>query len=223
MSKIKDLPKKDRPRERLQLVGAENLSDQELLALIIEKGRRGNNVLRLAQNLLSYFGNLSRVRDASLQELQQVRGIGCATACKIKAAFWLGVKSTQKVDRFSDKISSAKDVYSLLFPKIGNKKKEYFILLSLSSQNRLVGIDEISVGTLNSSLVHPREVFSVAIKNNASKIILAHNHPSGNLHPSTEDLKITRRLREVSKVIGIKILDHIILTESDYISLNKYK
>ena len=215
---LHDLPREERPRERLQKVGADNLSLAELLALVIERGRRGENVLAIAQNLISHFGNLAKMKEATIEELQQVNGIGFATACKLKAAFELGEKAQTTATEYGQKIESAKDIFKLLKNDLGNKKKEHFKVLSLDSRNKLISIDNVSVGTINTNLVHPREVFKTAIQHLAVSIILVHNHPSGDTEPSEADIEITKRLIESGKIMGIDILDHIIITKNKFFS-----
>ena len=215
---LHDLPREERPRERLQKVGVDNLSLAELLALVIERGRRGENVLAIAQNLISHFGNLAKMKEATIEELQQVNGIGFATACKLKAAFELGEKAQTMTTEYGQKIESAKDVFKLLKNDLGNKKKEHFKVLSLDSRNKLISIDNVSVGTINTNLVHPREVFKTAIQHLAVSIILVHNHPSGDTEPSEADIEITKRLIESGKIMGIDILDHIIITKNKFFS-----
>ncbi|MDP8226828.1 MAG: DNA repair protein RadC [Candidatus Celaenobacter polaris] len=215
---VRDLPVEDRPRERLQKVGVDNLSTQELLALIIEKGGRGQTVLTLAQNLLAHFGNLQNIKNASIEELKKVKGIGFATACKIQAAFKLGEKAESHITNFGEKIEKPETVYNLLRNEIGNKKKESFYILSLTTRNKLISVDKVSTGTLSASLAHPREVFLPAIKNSASTVIIVHNHPSGDTQPSEDDLEITKRLVEAGKILGIDVVDHIIVARDNYFS-----
>jgi len=215
---LHDLPQNERPRERLKKVGVDNLSLQELLALIIERGKRGENVLSVAQNLLAHFGSLAKIKEASLEELQKVKGIGFATACKLKAAFKLGEKALEYSEKYSQKIETPKDVFNLLKNELGDKKKEHFKLLSLNSRNKLISIDDISIGTLNASLAHPREVFLATIKHSAASIILVHNHPSGDPTPSKDDIEITKRIVEAGKILGIEVLDHIIITKTKVFS-----
>ncbi len=215
---LRDLPQEERPRERLKKVGVDNLSLPELLALIVEKGRRGENVLSIAQNLISHFGNLTKIKEASIEELEQVDGIGFATACKLKAAFKLGEKAQNISVNYGQKIQSAKSVFELLKNDLGNKKKEHFEILSLDARNKLISIDDISIGTINANLVHPREVFKTAIRRLSSSIILIHNHPSGDPEPSEADIKITKRLVEAGKLIDISVLDHIIVSQNKFFS-----
>lgn len=218
---LHDLPQSERPRERLRKVGVDNLSLQELLALIIEKGKREQNVLTVAQNLLVYFGNLAKVKEASIEELQKVKGVGFATACKLKAAFKLGEKAQAIHKTFGQKIETPQDVYNLLKNDLAYKKKEHFKILSLTSRNRLISIDDISMGTLTTSLAHPREIFLPAIKNSAASIILVHNHPSGDSSPSKNDIEITKKILKASKILGIELLDHLIIGETKFFSFKE--
>ncbi|MCK4359059.1 MAG: DNA repair protein RadC [Candidatus Cloacimonetes bacterium] len=218
---VRDLPVEERPRERLQKVGADNLSTQELLALIIEKGGRGQTVLTVAQNLLAHFGNLNNMKNASIEELKQVKGIGFATACKLQAAFKLGEKAEIQITKYGEKIEGPESVFKLLQNEIGNKKKESFYILSLTTRNNLIGVDKVSTGTLSASLAHPREVFLPAIKNSASTVIIVHNHPSGDTQPSEDDLDITKRLIEAGKILGIDVVDHIIISKDSFCSFKE--
>ncbi|MBN1694851.1 DNA repair protein RadC [candidate division WOR-3 bacterium] len=216
---LHDLPQEDRPRERLKEVGVDNLSIQELLALVVEKGRKGKSVLSVSQNLLARFGNLAKMKEASIEELQEVDGIGFATACKLKAALKLGEKALSKHNKFDYQITTPKDVFELLKNDMGNKKKEHFKILSLTTRKKLISIDDISIGILDSSLAHPREIFKPAIQNSAASIILVHNHPSGDPTPSKDDIKMTERLIEAGKIIGIEIDDHVIISDNLFASL----
>ena len=218
---LHDLPRSERPRERLRKVGVDSLSLQELLALIIEKGKRGENVLTIAQNLLAYFGNLKKIKEASIEELQKVKGVGFATACKLKAALKLGEKTLVKSERYGQRIENPKDVYELFKNELGDKKKEHFKVLSLTSRNRIISIDGISIGTLTASLAHPREIFYPAIKNSAVSIILVHNHPSGDPTPSKNDIEITKKILKASKILGIELSDHLIIGENKFFSFKE--
>jgi DNA repair protein RadC len=216
---LHDLPQEDRPRERLKKVGVDNLSIQELLALVIEKGRKGKSVLSVSQNLLARFGNLAKMKEASVEELQEVDGIGFATACKLKAALKLGEKALNKHNKFDYQITTPKDVFELLKNDMGNKKKEHFKILSLTTRKKLIGIDNISTGILDSSIAHPREIFKPAIQNSAASIILVHNHPSGDPSPSDGDVQLTRRIIEAGKIMGIDVDDHVIISDESFASL----
>lgn len=219
---IHDLPASDRPRERLLASGPSKLSLQELLAIIIEKGGRGGNALLVAQNLLSKFGNLQEIRQSELDELQQIKGIGPATACKLKALFEISHRTEQEALTPRNKIPDAKAVFNLLRNMIGGKKQEHFVVLSLNSRNFLLDINPVSKGTLTASLVHPREVFRQAITRCAASVILAHNHPSSVCSPSENDHLITKRLEKAGKILGIQIVDHVIVSNSDYYSFKDH-
>ncbi len=217
---IHDLPKAERPRERLQKHGAETLSFQELLALILGRGIRGESVMVTAQRLLSAFGNIKNLSEASIEELSNVKGIGLAKAAQLKAAFELARRKDDH-DYAKMSVKSHQDVVKLVRPKLKDKKKEQFIILCLDTRNNLVKIGDISTGTLDANLVHPREVFKEAIQSLASSIILVHNHPSGSTEPSDADIDITKRILETGKVIGINVLDHIIIAENNSLSFKE--
>jgi len=220
---IHDLPKSERPRERLQKFGSEALSAQELLALILGRGIAGESVMVTTQRLLSTFGNVKAISEASLEELTKVRGIGLAKAAQIKAAFELAKRGDEELGEKTP-IKTAEDVVKLVRPKLKDKKKEYFLILSLDSRDKLIKISEISIGSLTANLVHPREVFKEAIQTSAVSVVLVHNHPSGDPKPSKDDLMITDRLIKVGKILGIKIVDHIIISKNSFFSLrlNQY-
>ena len=161
---------------------------------------------------------MAKIKEASIEELQEVKGIGFATACKLQAVFKLGEKTQNATTKDGQRIQSAKNVFEILKNELGNKKKEYFKVLSLDSRNKLISVDDISIGTINANLVHPREVFKTAIQHLATSIIVIHNHPSGDPEPSEADLKITKRLIEAGKLIDINILDHVIITKTKFFS-----
>ena len=183
---VRDLPVEERPRERLAKFGAEALSAQELLALILGRGVRGESVMMTAQKLLSKFGSLQGVTEASLEELKQVNGIGMAKAAQIKACLEIGKRArvqnssvqNKAAKKQNERITSPQRVHELVKDRLRNYAKEHFFVLSFDARNKLLGIDTISVGTLTASLVHPRETFEAAIRRHADHIIVAHNHPS---------------------------------------------
>lgn len=193
--------------------GAEALSSQELLALILGRGIRGESVMVTAQRLLSAFGNVKNISQASLEELSAIKGMGIAKASQLKAAFEL---ARRKEEDTGEQISvkSHQDVIKLVRQKLKDKKKEQFLILCLDTRNNLIKISNISTGTLDANLVHPREVFKEAIQSLSSSIILVHNHPSGNPEPSDADIDITKRILETGKAVGIDILDHIIIANN---------
>ncbi len=213
---IHDLPLEERPRERLVKFGEHSLSIQELLQLILGRGIPGESVAVTAQKLLTHFGSLQKLSEASIEELSQIRGIGLAKACQIRACFEIARRTYNndqipKSKRRTKLALSAADVYKLVKSKLKNYTKEHFFVLSFDTRSKLLGIDEISVGTLNANLVHPRETFEAAIHRRAAKIILAHNHPSGNTEPSKDDLEVTKKLVEAGRIMDIEVLDHLII------------
>ncbi len=218
---LRDLPQDERPRERLKKYGVESLSLQELLALIIEKGRKGKNVLTLAQELLARFGNLQKLKEASISELQKVEGIGFATACKIKAALALGERALNTREKPEIKITTPRQVFDLLEPELSKKKKEFFKIICLDTRSKVVAIETISVGSLDTSLAHPREIFYSAIKNTAASFIIVHNHPSGDPTPSQDDIEITKKLKKLSEMLKIPLVDHVIIGGQEYYSFKE--
>ena len=214
---IHDLPVDERPRERLVKFGEQALSTQELLQLILGRGIAGESVAVTAQKLLTQFGSLQKLAEASIEELSSIKGIGLAKAGQIKAAFEIGRRlSTQTLPYKSKELTDPKKVYQLMKSKLKDYHKEHFYIIALNSRN--YSIAEVSVGSLNASIVHPREVFAEAIKNKAASVIFVHNHPSGDPEPSTADLEITKRLVEAGKILGIEVIDHIIITKTGFIS-----
>ena len=219
---IHDLPKEERPRERLVEFGEQALSVQELLQIILGRGIAGESVVITAQKLLSQFGSLQKLAEASIEELSLIKGIGLAKATQIKAVFEIGRRiSNQSLSYKSKELTDPKKVYQLIKSKLKDYHKEHFYIIVLNSRNWSVA--EVSVGSLNASIVHPREVFAEAIKNNAASVIFVHNHPSGDTEPSEDDLEITKRLIEAGKILGIEVIDHIIVTKNDFLSFKEKK
>ncbi len=219
---VRDLPPEERPRERLAQLGAEALSAQELLAIVLGRGIKGKSVTDLVQTLLKKFGNLSNMSAATLPQLQNIKGIGPAKATQLKAVFELARRLERENNagqEHKNMIRSPQEVVGLVRNKLRGKKKEHFLLISLDRRNQIIDIQTISIGNLDSSIVHPREVFKAAISDIAASVILVHNHPSGNTEPSDEDIKLTRRLAESGSTLGIAVLDHIIVGDSSYCSM----
>ncbi|HEY8343588.1 MAG TPA: DNA repair protein RadC [Bacillota bacterium] len=218
---IKNLPLAERPRERLERFGAEYLSNAELLAILLRTGAKDLSALDLAEVLLAKFRTLTELSATSVKELCAVKGIGSSKAVQLLAAFELGRRLYSAKPETMTGIKSPKDVADLLMAKLRFLKHERFLAVHLNTKNKVLSIETISIGTLDSSLVHPRELFKTAIKNSSAALILAHNHPSGDPYPSKEDLTLTRRLREGGEILGIQILDHIIIGDNRYVSLRE--
>jgi DNA repair protein RadC len=219
---IHDLPVSERPRERLQRLGVEALSAQEILALILGRGIAGESVMVTAQRLLSQFGSLKGIAGASLEELAQVKGIGIAKASQIKAA----VELASRVEGYSETankplVKTPDDVAGLVQGRLKGKKKEHFLAILLDTRNQLIRVAEISVGSLDSSIVHPREVFKEAISASAAAVVFVHNHPSGDAEASEDDVRLTKRLAEAGEIMGIDVLDHIIIGGKSYVSMKR--
>jgi len=218
---IQELPKSERPRERLLHYGAKSLSNAELLAILLAtSGKRGENVLTLAQRVLSDLGDLQRLAYISSSELCAIPGIGPAKAVLLLAAVELS-KRLAPDSLIPPTIKSPRDVEAILSAKFLFEERERFYALLLTTKNALIGLEEISVGSLNSSIVHPREVFRQAIRQSAAAIIVAHNHPSGDPTPSKEDVEVTRRLAEAGRIVGIEVLDHVIFGKAVILSLKE--
>ncbi len=212
---IKDMHKIEQPREKLERYGAGKLSDAELLAILLRTGPAGTGVLELSKKILHQFKD-SLLAKADLEELQSIHGLGSAKACEIVACFELGRRLLR--GKKAALILSPREVWEEL-KDIRDHKKENFVVFYLDTQNQLVKREVVSVGTLNGSLIHPREIFEPAVKYLASHIIVAHNHPSGSLEPSDEDLAVTQRLRHAGRVLGIEVIDHVIVTSRGFASL----
>jgi DNA repair protein RadC len=217
---VHDLPLSERPRERLLKLGGEALSAQEILALILGRGIRGESVMVTSQRLLSKFGNLKGIASASIEELTQINGIGLAKAAQIKAAVELSKRLESTADESQrPAIKSPEDVANIVRSQLKGKKREHFLVLCLDTRNRLINCRPVSMGSLDTSVVHPREAFKEAVSSSAASVIFVHNHPSGDPEPSKEDIELTKRLAEAGKIVGIEVLDHIIVCDKDYLSL----
>lgn len=215
--KIKDLPRINRPREKLLKYGVNKLSNTELLAVILGSGKKGENVIDLAKKLIKKFPN-NQLLNISIKHLTEVSGIGKTKACQLSACFELGKRLLK--NKQATLILSPKDIWNEM-KNIRDNKKEHFVIFYLDIRNQVIKKEVISIGNLNNSLVHPREVFEPAIKNLCAQIIIAHNHPSGENTPSKEDIKITKNLIEAGKILGIEIIDHIIVTANHYFSFKE--
>ena len=216
---VKDLPLDERPREKLLLRGAQHLSDAELLAILLRTGLKGKSVINMAMELLVEHGNLAMLATKSSASIRETSGIGKDKAATLLAAFEISRRVQQQSRNIFDKaITSPDEVAEYFIPRLRDEMKELFIVICLSSSNKIIRYEIISEGSLDAAIVHPREVFKVAIENHAKSIILMHNHPSGNLNPSQEDIAITRKLTEAGKILDIQIYDHLVIGGNNYLS-----
>lgn len=218
---IRDMPEDERPRERMERFGPGTLHVAELLAIILRVGNQGVSAVQLGQQLVCRFGGLRGIAGATVTELSQVTGIGPAKACQVKAAFELGKRLAALPNTPRPVISSPGDAANLLMETLRYYKEEHFHTLFLDTRNQVITAQDISIGTLNASLVHPREVFRAAISHTAHAMILAHNHPSGDPTPSKEDIALTARLMQAGELVGIGVLDHLVIGDGVYVSLKE--
>jgi DNA repair protein RadC len=215
MLKVKDKPKIERPREKLEKYGPSKLKDWELLAILLRTGTKDLDVVKLSQKILRDFKD-EKILEASIEDLQNIHGLGLAKACEIVACFELGKRKLK--GKKTNILLTPKDVWEAM-SDIRSSKKEHFVVFYLNARNQEIEREIISVGTVNASIVHPREVFEGAIKNNATSIILAHNHPSGDTEPSQDDIEITKKLVHAGKILDIRIVDHVIVTDKNFLSI----
>ncbi|MEG0297092.1 MAG: DNA repair protein RadC [Clostridium sp.] len=220
--KLKDMPIFERPREKLLALGVESLTNSELLAIILKTGAKGENVVSLSNRVLTEFDGLDGILSAGYDDITQIKGIKESKASQILALGELYKRfHTLRSQRQNFKVTCPKDIAELLYNEMGYNNQEVLKLIMLNTKNIVIGKKDIFKGSLNSSIVHPREVFSEALKRNSASIIVCHNHPSGDPSPSKEDINITVRLAECGKIMGIDLLDHIIIGSNKFISLKE--
>lgn len=220
--KINDIPKNERPMERLLKYGADDLTNAELLAVLLRSGTRGENIISLSTRLLSDVGGLDGLLYINLEEMKKLKGIKDVKACQIVAMMELFKRFRTLRSQSNDfKISSPKDVSELLINEMNNLNQEVLKLILLNTKNIVIGVKDIFKGSLNTSIVHPREIFREAVQRGSANIIICHNHPSGDSTPSKEDINITLRIKQCGDLMGIKLLDHIIIGNNNYISLKE--
>ncbi len=216
---IKDMPVNDRPIERLINNGVENISDEELLAIILKTGTKEVSAKTLANILLNNIGGIKNLKDITLNKLKQIKGIGVVKASTIIACVELSKRINKKIDTiYNVKITSPDIIYNYFKDKFEGKKQEYFYAVYLDSDKKIIQEKLHFIGTINHSLIHPREIYKYAYLCSASAIILVHNHPSGNITPSKEDISTTNNLNEIGNLFGIKIIDHVIVGNDGYFS-----
>ncbi|MFD1178672.1 DNA repair protein RadC [Paenibacillus puldeungensis] len=218
---LRDLPSEERPRERMMLYGASALSHAELLAILLRTGTRHESAVHMAQRLLSGMQGIRGLVDMSLDELTRLKGIGPAKAVQLKAGIELGQRLAKARLPETEVIRSPHVAAELLMEQMRYLQKEHFVCLFLNSKNHIIAQETLSIGSLNATIVHPREVFRAAIKCSSASVICAHNHPSGDPSPSEEDILMTKRLCEAGEIVGIDILDHIVIGDGKFVSLKE--
>lgn len=214
MSNIKNLPKHEQPREKLIEKGATNLRDSELMAILLRTGIEGKDVIKVSEEILQKFPK-KKLLALDYKKLSEIKGVGPGKACLLLAAFELTKRALEHEDNNLPTINNAKDAMAQL-QELRTAKKEHFVVLYLNARNQLIHKETISIGTLNASLVHPREVFKPAIDHLAASIIVAHNHPSGDIKPSEADIFLTGRLSDAGKLLGIELNDHLIIAGNNF-------
>jgi DNA repair protein RadC len=219
---IKDWPEEDRPREKLLNKGPQGLSETELLAIILRNGNAstGESAMDHARLLLNQFGGLKGIEEASVSELSTVKGVGPAKIAQVKACLEIARRIGNRKWKTGEPLRSAEDVYHHFRENLGREKRELFYVVLLNNKNRKIRDVKISEGSLTASLVHPREVYNPVIRDSAAAVIFVHNHPSGDPAPSPEDIDITKRLKEVGDVMGVRVLDHVVIGYDRFFSFS---
>jgi DNA repair protein RadC len=220
---IKEMPKNERPRERLKNDGIDALSNLELIALLLRTGKKDLSVIELSKRVLYHLESLEDLKRISLEELSQIPGIKEAKATTLIAAIELGKRLSSNIQVHKKKIESPYDVYQLMHASLSHLEQEHFMCLYLNTKSELIKKETIFVGTINQTLIHPREIFRTAIKISCSSVIFIHNHPSGDSSPSSADLISTKNLIDASKAVGIHVVDHIIIGKNEFFSIMENK
>ena len=219
--KMKDVPKTERPRERLLQYGSSHLSNQELLAILLGSGTKKESVMGLSSRLLMHFEGLKLLSEATIEELLSIRGIGQAKGVTLLAALEVGKRIHQYKPEERYVIRSPEDGADYVMEEMRSLNQEHLVALFLNTKNQVIHQQTIFIGSLNTSIVHPREIFREAVKRSAASVVCAHNHPSGDPSPSQEDIHVTRRLVEAGKIMGIELLDHLVIGNNRFISLKE--
>lgn len=218
---IRDFPVEERPRERLIKNGPESLSNHELLAILLRTGSKSESVIQLANRLLTHFDGFMGLKDAVVEELMSIKGIGQAKAVQIVASVELGRRISNLTFHNRFVIRSPEDGANYVMNDMRFLSQEHFVCVYLNTKNQVIHRQTVFIGSLNASIVHPREVFKEAFRRSAASIICFHNHPSGNPTPSREDIEVTKRLVECGKMLGIEVLDHLIIGDKKYVSMKE--
>ncbi|MEZ2660313.1 RadC family protein [Aneurinibacillus aneurinilyticus] len=218
---LRDMPETDRPRERMMQAGPGALSNAELLAILLRTGSAEESVLKLSYRVLNEVGGLRGLKSTSFEELTALKGIGPAKALLLMAGLELGKRMSGAPPSERITIRSPKDVADVMMEEMRYHTQEHFVCLYLNTKNHIIGRETIFIGSLNSSIVHPREVYKEAIRRSSASVICLHNHPSGDATPSREDIDVTRRLQEAGRILGIELLDHVIIGDGQFYSLKE--
>lgn len=220
---MRDTPQQERPRERLVRHGADKLGAEELLAVLISRGTSGMPVRDIAHELVVRFGSIGAIAEATIEELKQVPGIGPAKACQLRAAFELARRvQEEQAPGPGEDLSNVDAVVRLIRPAVVDRRKECFFTILLDARSRLIRFDVVSKGGLDTTLAHPREVFDAAVHDHAAGVVVCHNHPSGDPSPSDDDVRLTRRLAEAARIMGIKLHDHVIIAGDKHYSFRQH-
>lgn len=219
---LRNVPHEERPRERMMQYGAEALSHTELLAILLRTGTKQESAVHLAGKILKECGSLRNLLDMSMSELTAIKGIGPAKAVQLRAGIELGRRIVRSGHGETVTVRKPQDAANYVMEELRYLKKEHFVCLFLNTKNHIIARETLSVGTLNASLVHPREVFRAAVKAGSASIICVHNHPSGDPMPSPEDISLTKRLVEAGELMGIEVLDHLVIGDGRFISLKEH-
>ena len=219
--RIEEIPVEDRPRERLKARGAEVLSVRELLAIVLGSGTRDRGAIELADDLVSSLASVRDLAGTSVEKLSRIRGVGFAGACRVKAAVELGKRVVKSARGEMKSVRSPADAAGLVMEDMKNLDREHFRVILLDSKNSVISVETVSIGTVNASLVHPREVLKPALEKSATCMILVHNQQTGNVSPSREDILLTRRFEKCGRILGIEVVDHIIIGDGKYTSMKE--
>jgi DNA repair protein RadC len=223
MYMIKEMPKDERPRERLVSQGVQALSNEELLAILLRTGSQELSVIELSKKVLYHLHGLEDLKNMTVQELLTIKGIKLAKATTLIAAIELGRRLSRQVKVSKYKIQSAFDIYELVRSEIAHLEQENFVVIYLNVKGEVIHKETIFIGTINQTLIHPREIFKPAIKLAASAVVFCHNHPTGDATPSKADLEATNKLMEASSIVGIDLVDHVIIGRDEYYSIKAGK
>ncbi len=221
MMRIEEIPVEDRPRERLRACGVGVLSVRELVAILLGSGNRERGAIELAGDLVSSLQSVRDLAGVSVEKLSRVRGVGFAGACRVKAAVELGRRVVKSARGELKIVRSPADAAGLVMEDMKHLDREHFRVILLDSKNSVISVETVSIGTVNASLVHPREVLKPALEKSATCMILVHNHPTGNVSPSREDILLTRRFEKCGRILGIEVVDHIIIGDGTYTSMKE--